>query len=430
MKTDNQTDTVKLRRRAEKHLQSQPHPAKASSPVANPQRLHHELQVYQIELEMQNEELRRAKDDLETALARYTDLYNFAPTGYFTLGPESDIRQINIAGAKFLGVERSRLANRRLTTLVSAQDRTVFTAFLERAFQSMKKEVCEVELFAVDKRVLQVRLEAVVSPEKQECRVVMVDITDHKKALELNRLLNAELEQRVRQRTATIRKLATELTLAEQRERSRLSHVLHDHLQQLIIGAIYLLQGVQNQVPPKEQKRIKKVKKILAQSADVARDLAVELSPPVLRNEGLTAVLSWLGQWMRENHGLTVKVQSSPEQTPLPEELSVIVFQVVRELLFNVIKHAEVKSATVTMERLNGQLIVVVSDNGVGFDPAAHQSSDLSPDGFGLFATRERLALLNGLMEIDSAPKQGSRITLRVPLTRSTADLLSKKKEL
>jgi signal transduction histidine kinase len=105
-------------------------------------------------------------------------------------------------------------------------------------------------------------------------------------------------------------------------------------------------------------------------------------------------------------------------------------YQVVRELLFNVIKHAEVKSARVTMERLNGQLIVVVSDNGVGFDPVAHQTSDLSSDGFGLFATRERLALLNGQMEIESAPTRGSRITLRVPLSRTKADLLSKKKEL
>ena len=417
------TDNATLRHRAESRLKRQKVADRGPKTDLDTVRLLHELQVHQIELELQNEELQRAKDEVEAGLVRYTDLYDFAPVGYFTLGPDGDILQINCTGALFFGVERARLVHRRLASLVAEPDRALLTAFIKRAFDQRTKEFYEMTLLPSKGRVLSVRLEANVSPEKPECRVVMADITERKLAEEAIHRLNTELEERVRQRTVTIRKLATELTLAEQRERTRLSHILHEDLQQLIIGASFILQPLQTDLPVKDRKRIKRVNDILSQANQIARTLAVELSPPILQDEGLAAVLRWLSQWMKEHHGLTVKLTGGETLPPLPEELSVILYQSVRELLFNVIKHAKVKSASVSMDCANGRVNIVVGDKGAGFASASQCELVPSAGQFGLFSVRERLILLDGRMDMESVPKQGTRITLSVPLRQPGTDL-------
>ena len=404
-----------LRLRAEARL-----PAKiakvvktASAADADAVRLLHDLQVHQIELEMQNEELQRAKDEIEAGLARFTDLYDFAPVGYFTLGPDGGILQSNCTGAQLFGVVRSRLVHRRLGAYIAEADRARFNSFLARAFTSHVKETCEVALLPAKGRVVEVRLEANAAPEQRECRVVMIDISERRAAEAEVRRLNAELEERVRQRTATIRKLATELTLAEQRERSRLSHVLHEDLQQLIIGALYLLKPVKARLSPEDQKSLAQADKILARSIEIARTLAVELSPPVLRDEGFGAVLRWLASWMHDKHGLTVKISGGEILPALPEDMSVLLYQSVRELLFNVVKHAGVKAARLELDCRGEQLSVAVSDAGAGFIA----SGVFEQDQFGLYSVRERLNLLDGRLLIKSAPGDGTKITLQVPLS-------------
>ena len=104
------------------------------------------MQVHQIELEMQNAELRQARDDLETALEKYTDLYDFAPVGYFTLDRKGNIRSVNLTGAGLVGVERSLLVGRRFGLFVTDEARPAFTAFLEKVFTSPAKVACEVAL--------------------------------------------------------------------------------------------------------------------------------------------------------------------------------------------------------------------------------------------------------------------------------------------
>ena len=106
----------------------------------------HEVQVHQIELEMQNEELRQSRAEAEAGLERYTELYDFAPVGYLTLGRDGAIRQVNLTGARLLGVERARLVGRRLGVFVGEPDRAGFEAFLEKAFASQAQEACEVAL--------------------------------------------------------------------------------------------------------------------------------------------------------------------------------------------------------------------------------------------------------------------------------------------
>jgi PAS domain S-box-containing protein len=136
---------AELRRRAQARLRA----AAESAPDptgADARRILHELRVHQIELEMQNEELRQSRTEVEAGLGRYTDLYDFAPVGYLTVGRDGTIRQVNLTGSRLLGVARGQMAGRRFGEFVAEPDRPAFNALLEKAFARRTPEVCEVAL--------------------------------------------------------------------------------------------------------------------------------------------------------------------------------------------------------------------------------------------------------------------------------------------
>ena len=174
-------DAARLRRRAEARLRVGR--SEAAAPTQGETlRLVHELQVHQIELEMQNEELRRARAEVEAGLERYTELYDFAPVGYVSLGRDGAILQVNLTGARLLGVERGRLSGRRFSVFVSEPDRAGFNVFLEKVFARQAQEGCEVALLKEGKEPLHVHISASVSQHGQECRATLMDITERKQA--------------------------------------------------------------------------------------------------------------------------------------------------------------------------------------------------------------------------------------------------------
>lgn len=150
---------------------------------AQTQRLLHELRVHQIELEMQNEELRVSRGDLESSLKRYTDLFDFAPVGYLTVSREGLLRELNLPAARMLGRERSRLVGGRLRTFISERARFAFDHWLEQVFTEPERLTCDVVLLRDNLPPLSVQLEAKLSSDGQLGRVTMTDITS-RKALE------------------------------------------------------------------------------------------------------------------------------------------------------------------------------------------------------------------------------------------------------
>ena len=186
---------AELRRWAEKRLKEKPTATGQPLTEADLRRLLQELQVHQIELEMQNEELQQAQVEIEAGLGKYTDLYDFAPTGYFTLADDGTILAVNLTGANLLGIERARLMNRRFGFLVSEKDRPAFNAFLEKTFAGKAREFCEVTLPREGTCPLIVRIEAVVTKDGQECRAAVANVTErHQAAVERDRLIQ-ELQQ-------------------------------------------------------------------------------------------------------------------------------------------------------------------------------------------------------------------------------------------
>ena len=156
-------EVAERRRRAEERLRGQNPETSRAQTEADLERLVHELQVHQIELEMQNEELQEARANLEVLLAQYSDLYDFAPTGYFTLAADGTILAVNLPGTRLVGIERARLLSRPFTPLVAKADQPVFKAFLEKTFAGDSREYCEVALVRAESEPFFVRVEAVVS---------------------------------------------------------------------------------------------------------------------------------------------------------------------------------------------------------------------------------------------------------------------------
>lgn len=264
---------------------------------------------------------------------------------------------------------------------------------------------------------------------------VNLDITERKEAqLRLERFaqeLEAQVENRTRdllQSQLRLRALTSELNLAEQRERKRLATELHDHLQQmLVVGKLTIGQGKRSAsgVPACEA-LLKKVDDILSDALTYSRTLVAELSPPVLRDHGLSASLKWLAEYMKKKHEHTVTVVvPDDEGLNLPEDQRVLLFQSVRELLINSAKHAGTGQATLTMEKRVDHLCITVKDEGKGFDftvAAAESPSGGVSSKFGLYSIQERMRALGGSLEIQSAPDKGSNAILLLPLAMNVDD--------
>ena len=235
----------------------------------------------------------------------------------------------------------------------------------------------------------------------------------------------ADLERRVAKRTSELRQskerlrsLASELTLTEERERRRLAGELHDYLAQLLVVGRIKLQQINQQLSDQwAAAALKEVDQIFHDSLDHTRSVMAELAPPMLQEFGLSSALCWLADRMR-THGLTVEVITQAALPKPVEDHAVLLFQSVRELLFNVVKHAGTSSATVIVGNTpEGELEVTVEDRGCGFDPASAAAGPAANQltQFGLFSVRERMEAMGGCMMIESSPGCGTRIVLRVP---------------
>ncbi len=211
----------------------------------------------------------------------------------------------------------------------------------------------------------------------------------------------AEAERRARQAG----ELAMELTRSEHRARQRLARVLHDGLQQTLVAVRFRLRRLALHSHDAERDELDA---LLQQAIDEARTLAAELDPPVDPDQDLAGALDWLSDRLHRRHGLSVQVRGVPRSGPLPAQHGVVLFQAARELLFNVVKHARVDTARVEVATHEGQLRLVVRDEGVGVSAEGES-------GIGLAHAARRLESLGGGLEVAGNPGRGTAVTAWLP---------------
>ncbi len=228
---------------------------------------------------------------------------------------------------------------------------------------------------------------------------------------------NEELERQIASRTNDLRRLASEVCLAEARERREIASDLHDHLGQglaFVRARLRQLQG--DAVFGGHDPAVNELLKLVDQAISYTRSLTFELSPPVLYELGLGPALQWLGEQVQIKHGLKVKVRDRCRRD-LPDDLRVLYFRSARELLHNVVKHAEASQVKLELECPGENLQLSVEDDGNGLDPALALAAR-SDHRFGLFSIEERLRQLGGMLELEGASGKGTRVRLIAPLVK------------
>ncbi len=355
---------------------------------------------------------RRAEEALRKAEERFRKIFENSVVGLYRTTPEGRVLLANPAIVKMLGYESfEELAKVNLEEkgIDASTPRSVFKELMEKEGRVIGLEsvwirrdgtklfICESGVAVRDELGNVLYYEGTVE-----------DITERKKA-----------EDKLLAYQKQLRSLAAELSLAEERLRRRIATDIHDNISQnLAISKMKLDSLAESAKDGAMSKSIEEVRELLAQAIESTRSLTFEMSPPVLYELGFEAAVGWLVRQTRQRYGLEMEFIDDGHAKLLDDDVRVLLFQAVRELTVNVVKHAKAHKATVSTRRVRGNIRVTVEDDGVGF--AASESWDYRKGGFGLFSIRERLDQVGGRVDIRSRPGRGTCVTLIAPLDSRT----------
>jgi PAS domain S-box-containing protein len=364
----------------------------------------------------------QARAALAHSEQRYRSLSDHNPDAVVTLDVDGRFTEVNPAAERLSGYSAKELVGMAFVELCPPDQLEKMRGEFRTTLKRGQHDV-ETAILRRDGRRVDLVLSGgptVVDGQVVGAFVIARDVTAHKQAEAALHRLNDTLEQRVAERTAEaeqratqLRAMAIEQSETKRRERRQLARLLHDHVQQLLAAAKWKAAELKTRRGPKAHAPAAEIETLLDQAIAAVRSLTIELFPPILYSGGLADALAWLAEQFREKHGLEVHAVAAAEAEPASEDLRFLLFEAVRELLFNVTKHAGAKSATVTLTRQGAELTVTVEDHGVGCDPTRLTAKGA---GFGLFSIQERLDFIGGHCDIDSKPGRGTKVCLRAPL--------------
>ena len=442
--TKKKQEFKKLRNRAESSLRKRSADL-GKSPVKDLQKLVQELRVHQIELEMQNEELRKAQLELAESRDRYSDLYDFAPIGYFTLDEKGLIAEVNLAGADLLGCERASLLTKKgFSQFIAPGSQDAFYSHRKRALETGTKQVCEIELKGKNDRSFYAQVQSVAvigdGGNLTQLRTAVVDVTERKRAEVALLEAHRELERRIEERTAdlmatnaqlqkeieerkrmeeALQKSTNELHLLSSRllsiqedERKGIALDLHDTIAQSLSAVRMFLEAKLSAMAPSPPPGVslEKIFSMLGDCITELRKIIYHLRPSILDDLGIIiAINRFCEEFQDLNHGLHVLREVTAKEKDIPEEHKIVIFRILQEALNNVSKHSQARNVKISLRKKEGGIELLVEDDGAGFD-VDHTGSGGLGKGIGLSSMKERAYLSGGSLSIQSRKGVGTAV--------------------
>ncbi len=238
------------------------------------------------------------------------------------------------------------------------------------------------------------------------CVSIQRDVTEKKKA-----------EEQFAQYRQQLHSLASELSLTEERERRQIAQNIHDHIGQTLAITKIRLGALKSTVDSDTlRESIDDIRALVDDTIHYTKSLTFELSPPILYEFGFEAAIEWLAERMQKQHYVLFTFSSSKKPKPLTTDMSILLFQVARELFLNIVKHAQAHEVVVSLDGTADRIIMRIEDDGIGFDTSKIDTTW----SFGFFSIRERLKYLGGSLQLHSEPEKGTRITVSAPLATTS----------
>lgn len=235
-----------------------------------------------------------------------------------------------------------------------------------------------------------------------------IDITEEKNAYEKLRISQKQL-----------RALAAELSISEERERRKIAGELHDRIgPSLSLVKIKLGELREDSFSTESDQIISHIEQLISQTIQDTRTLIFEISPPILQELGFTAAVNWLAEKISKEHNINVVVESKNKIASAMNDINIILYRAVRELLINIVKHSKARKATILIRRENNHLYLKIDDDGIGFKGTKRGGEGDYLKGFGLFNIKESIIHHGGVFNIDSKPDFGTYAEIKVPLLK------------
>ena len=362
----------------------------------------HQLQVHQVELEMQNEELRQAQMDLAAARDRFIDLYDLAPVGYVTLDSEGVVVGANLTSAAMLGEDRQALLGRRFARLVAPSDADRWHRHLLLATSSGASQRVELALRRRSGASFHAQLDCLAVTRPGAPTTLRVTLTDNTQRKE------AEMDRRI----------ANSAVDAGEANRRFVARELHEELGQRLSVLKMGLAGLRATTsdPPREE-RIASMLETLDEALAMVRRITTGLRPPMLDDLGLNAAIEWLARDSSRRLGLQVNLHLAEIDPPLDERTAVAVYRMVQEVLAYIARRGNARQVEIDIRQTAAELVLAVQGSGTGTGPTARRApSTHAGDNADTTALDDRAHLLGGRLGFDQVRGRGPRITLHLPL--------------